>query len=369
MHILHVIDSLAIGGAERMLVDIANTSVYDGYQVSVCITRSQIDLASELHPQINVITLNRTRRFDMYALNKFSDLVKDVDIVHVHGRSSFSFVAIAKTLHSNTIPLVLHDHYGSIEIDRHIPLWFRLWGRHMVSAYIGVYENLATWAFQAGIPKKKIFVIGNGINISRIQTDKIVYLREEFGIDISSLLGVVVAGLRREKGIDLLIKSIGSIEQQKQNFRIIVIGGERDPKYVQECKELAQLNGIADYLVFGGERTNIPQILNCVDFALIPSRSESGPLVLIEYLAASLPFVAFNVGDIAQRSSNYGIPGFVKAEDITAFAEEFSLLLSLSSEERCRRGAVGRVAAEKLFSIQLKMPQIYEVYRRVQTNL
>lgn len=42
MRILHVIDSLALGGAERMLVDIANASVSDGHTVSVCVTRAYL---------------------------------------------------------------------------------------------------------------------------------------------------------------------------------------------------------------------------------------------------------------------------------------------------------------------------------------
>jgi hypothetical protein len=45
---MHVIDSLAVGGAERMLVEIANASATHGHCVSVCVTRDGRDLAPEL---------------------------------------------------------------------------------------------------------------------------------------------------------------------------------------------------------------------------------------------------------------------------------------------------------------------------------
>ena len=51
LHVLHVIDSLARGGAERMLVDIANTSAVRHLRVSVCVTRSGQDLSSDLRPE------------------------------------------------------------------------------------------------------------------------------------------------------------------------------------------------------------------------------------------------------------------------------------------------------------------------------
>jgi len=62
--VMHVIDSLAPGGAERMLLDIVNNLDNEEYRISVCVTRSNQSLSRELHPDIPFMTLGRKWRFD-----------------------------------------------------------------------------------------------------------------------------------------------------------------------------------------------------------------------------------------------------------------------------------------------------------------
>ncbi len=366
MHILHVIDGLAVGGAERMLVDIANTTVQAGHRVSTCITRAQADLAAELDSRIERIVLNRTRTFDFAAFRRFNDFVAQngVTVVHAHGRSTFSFVAFSRMFSRQKVPIILHDHYGKIEIDASVPSWFRYWGRRETAAYIGVYQKLGDWAVAAGIPKDRVFVIGNGINLHRVFTRHASELREQFGIEPSTPVGVVVGGLRREKGIDLLIDSLTACNQL--DYTILIIGGDRDPVYAQECKDLAGRRGMAEKFIFVGERKDAPEFMASADFGLMPSRSESGPLVLIEFMAAGLPIVSFRVGDIAQAAASYGVQGFVEPNDTGGFAAQFSKLINSPRAEWQKRGKLGHEVAHQHFSIEAKMPQFYEVYRRVQ---
>lgn len=364
MRILHVIDSLAIGGAERMLVDIANASAADGHQVGVCITRSsRNDLAKELRPDVGLHVLKRTKRFDLAALHTFSHFVqeRDFQIIHVHGRSSFSFCAAAAMLHPTRIPLILHDHHG-IEIDQRIPLWFRLWGRRYLAKYIGVYEKLRTWAITSGVCPEDIAVIGNGIDLARLEAAPTSDIRRQLGILDETLMGIVVAGLRPEKGIDLLIESLSRCAGL--NIKILIAGSIQDDGYIQQCKAWAEEKGVVNQLIFLGERKDVASLNRVVDFALVPSRSESGPLVLIEYLASGLPVVAFRVGDIAQAASEHGIPGLVAPNDTAAFAEALNALVQSSLSERQARGRLGRTIAQQHFSIQSKMPSFYEVYRQ-----
>src|SRR5262245_34387667 len=118
MHVMHVIDSLCLGGAERMLVDIANATAADGHRVSACITRDGRDLANELRPDVPLWVLARQKRFDWTALKQFASIIQEqkVDLLHAHGRSTFSFAATVRTFGLIRTPILLHDHYGQIEI-------------------------------------------------------------------------------------------------------------------------------------------------------------------------------------------------------------------------------------------------------------
>src|SRR5579859_489853 len=108
MHILHMIDSLERGGSERMLVDIANATVGDGYLVSVCVTRQKTTLASELRPQIKVWVLNRRRTIDWAAMRRMAQIVREqqVSVVHAHGRSTFALLVFARVLRILKTPVV-----------------------------------------------------------------------------------------------------------------------------------------------------------------------------------------------------------------------------------------------------------------------
>src|SRR2546425_167094 len=125
MHVLHVSDTLGFGGAERMLVDIANCTISDGHNVSVCVTRSNVDMACFLHPTIHSLRLGRTRRWDFAAMRRMARYInaEGVDVLHVHGRPSFSLVAVMRLLRMIRTPVVFHEHFGLIERDTSVPRW------------------------------------------------------------------------------------------------------------------------------------------------------------------------------------------------------------------------------------------------------
>lgn len=365
MHIMHVIDSLAVGGAERMLVELANQTTGDGHQVSVCVTRSQTTLAKDLDGQIKTWVLNRTKRFDWIAMRRFARLVarERVDVLHSHGRSSFSFLALLKTLGAVRQPIVMHDHYG-IEIDSAVPLWFKFWAKREVGHYVGVSQSLSQWAQSAGLLNNRISVIHNVLDLSRIETAASLPIRDELSIACDVPLGIVIGGVCREKGIDVLIDAVTRSKRGRAG-KILIVGAARDAEYSIHCREQAAAAGLRDTILFLGERLDVANLMKSVDFALIPSISESGPLVLIEYMAAGLPFVATKVGGISQRVAELNVPEFVAAGDSEALAGALDRLLATNCSKRRQRARLGQDAVSSYFDIRRTMPRWYEVYESV----
>ena len=364
LHVLHVIDSLCVGGAERMLVDIANATAGEGRRASACITRDGRDLANDLRPEVPLWVLGREKRFDWAAMKQFASIVKEqrVDLLHAHGRSTFSFVALIKTLGLIRTPILLHDHYGQIEIDSSVPLWFRLWGRHHVAQYAGVYAKLGDWAAAAGVPRARIGVVGNALDLVRVQNASPTHLRKEFGVADHERVGIVAAGIRPEKGIAVLLAALASLAG-RHALKVIIAGGDRDAAYARACRAQCVSLGLERTAIFAGERADVPGLIKGADFALIPSLSESGPLVLIEYMAGGLPFVATRVGDIAHRVEELGGSEFVPPNDAAAFAAALDRLLSLSASDWQKRSEAGRKTALDHFEIRQVMPHWDRMYR------
>ena len=365
MHIMHVIDSLDIGGAERAAVDLANVSVKNGFRVSFCTTRHAGALALELSPAISTYHLNRTKRFDWQAMQRFAQLIDDiqVDIVHAHMRSTAALMMLLKTLGWLKTPVLLQDHHG-IEIDSSIPLWLSWWGRRVIDQYVGVYPKLCQWAKRAGFRDDRIDYVGHAMDLSRLNSVQAIDVRREFDLPIDRPVGIVVGNTRLEKGTDTFIQLIAESPTAKQAVYIIV-GRDADPEFAQMCRGLLANHGLQDTIRFVGLRHDVPSLLRGVDFAVMPSRSESGPLVLIEYLAAGLPFVSFNVGDLAGQIAPKGVPGFAPPGDVTAFQQELEKLLKMALDERVQRGKAGRKIAEDRFSIEAKLPEWQQIYQKL----
>ncbi len=366
LHVLHVIDSLALEGAERMLVELATRNRREGLEVTVCVTREGGPLTELLSDDVPVHCLNRRQRFNWKDLQRFGVLVEGqrADVIHAHGRSTCSFVAAAKRAGFTQAPLLLHDHYGRIAIDPAVPLWFRLMVAPQVDKYIGVCEEMADWAVRAGVLSSRVEIIENGINVRRICDALPLDLRAEFGIEADAPVGVVVCNIRPEKGILELIQAL-SQSQLASPIQLLVVGRTIHRSYGSRCEEEIARRGLAARIRLVGERMDVPQILRGADFAVVPSLSEAGQLVLLESVAAGLPVVATRVGEVSRRLERLGVPGFVPAGDPPALATALECLLQLRPEAMSERGAEGRRAALGHLDVERAVPRWLDIYREL----
>lgn len=367
MHVLHVIDGLGLGGAERMLVDIANATVTDGHRVSVCVTRKTTTLASELDPSIDVLVLGRERRIELGAYLRFTQWVRDrnVDLIHAHMRSSTAFVLPLRAVRALKAPLLFHDHYGTIEVDTSVPRWFKL-GSRFVAMYVGVYEKLADWARGNGMSASRVCTIPNALDLQRLAPKHRVDLRGDLRMGRDQLLGILVATLRRDKGIEVVLEAISRLPA-RDSFKLVIVGHDGEPAYADSCRARCRELGLENTVVFLGPRTDVPALLSAADFAVLSSHTESGPLVLVEYIAASLPFVSTLVGDIGRAMHALGVPGFVAPGDPQALATGLAELLELDRTERHERGARGNVLLRQHWDLNTVMPRWYSAYERALT--
>jgi len=367
---MHVIDSLAIGGAERMLVDIANATDPEMYTVSVCVTRNASDLASELKSHIPFTALHRKYSFDprgFIRLRKYSRS-QNVDLYHAHGRSTYSFLCAAQKLGFIDSPVILHDHFGNIEIDERVPFWFQKIGVSNLAYYIGVCDLLAKWARNSGVLAERIAVVENALDLQRFELTPSLNIRSRLNIPRDQKIGMMVGNLRFAKGLDLLIESCNQIPQNKLPV-FVIIGKDADPEYTNMCRKRIQNINLEQFFHFVGLQENSVAWMKGADFGVIPSRSESGPLVLIEFMACGLPFVAFNVGGISQQVSQLLPDQFTHPENVEQFASKLLRLQNMPEKELNANAAAAKELAYQLFDIKSRMPALYRIYNSVLQNI
>jgi glycosyltransferase involved in cell wall biosynthesis len=223
---------------------------------------------------------------------------------------------------------------------------------------------LGAWAEQAGIPASRVSVIENALDLNRLTRTPGADVRRQFAIPDRVPLGIMVAGLRPSKGLDVLLEAVRRLVP-RCSLSILVAGGIRDPGYVDVCRRSIERLGLQEHVRLLGERTDVVSLLQNVDFAVHPARSESGPLVLIEYAVSGVPLAASFTGAVARRLEVRGVPEFVPPGDAAALAAALERLLSLCPSAREQRCAVGRETALREFDIRNVMPRWYELYGRL----
>ena len=93
MRIVQVIDSLEIGGAEKMAVNYANALLTKIEFSGLVATRAEGSLKNQLNEKVSYLFLNRKRIIDFAAVLRLRKYCKEnnIDFIQAHGTSYFFF--------------------------------------------------------------------------------------------------------------------------------------------------------------------------------------------------------------------------------------------------------------------------------------
>jgi len=180
--------------------------------------------------------------------------------------------------------------------------------------------------------------IPNGIAVGAYArppaTDSIPGLAEAQG---EIVIGTV-AGLRAVKNLPRLVRAFAAMTVP--GARLVIVGsGPESERIATEARRL----GVADRVHLPGFLADPARYLGLFDIFALSSDSEQFPISLVEAMAAGLPIVATDVGDVPDMVSADNLPLIVHREDEAAFA---AALDSLAERGDLRR-AIGLANREK----------------------
>ena len=253
--------------------------------------------------------------------------MRNYDIVHTHNSSPQLFVAIA-SLFSYT-NLVSTEHNTSNR--KRNWKWYRpieswMYGRynHVICISKIAEEKLreymgGEWLVESSNRYKSITTINNGIDVNTIS--EAVPCKELLGLKESRKSILMVAGFRKQKNQDTIIRALTLLDKEKYEVWFAGIG-ER----MEEVKQLALSLGVSDRVRFLGLRTDIPNVLRAADVIVMSSHWEGLSLSNVEGMSAHKPFIASDVNGLKEVTKGYGI--LFPHEDAKALAEEINRLAS-----------------------------------------
>ncbi len=356
MRVVHVVQSLGMGGQERLILDFSRELQKRGHDPIVVSMSPGGALRSEFEG-IRVVDVPRKQGFDPIIIARLSKRISELkpDVVHTHNPSPLCYaVPAARAL---GIRRIVHTKHGASVYGAKSIRVAQLSTR-MVTAFVAVSDKTRQQALDKERPSPKItHVIPNGIPLEKFKPDgnARIAMRKELGISDGAFVVGSVGRLFPEKGYDMLMRALAP--QLGPHF-IIVLAGEGPHRSVIEA---AIPEKVKPFVKLVGLRRDVPNLLAGLDLFVLSSLSEGLPLVVPEAMAVGLPIVATAVGglpEVVPKEVGYLVP----SQDEAAFREAV-LKVYETREGRLIMGAHARSLALEQYSIGRMTDRYLALYK------
>ncbi|MBD6619242.1 glycosyltransferase family 4 protein [Komarekiella sp. 'clone 1'] len=339
-------------GQGRVNYEVAKEAINRGHHLTL--------LASEIAPElendsqvnwmeipVNGYPTELIRNF-IFA-KKSADLLKKsrgIDLVKVNGAISMAAADVNAVhfVHSSWLRSPVHisrnrrDLYGLYQW-----LFTALNARWEKQAFqtakvvIAVSEKVAQELINIGVPRSRIRVIVNGVDLQEFAPG--IASRQKLGLPENVTLALFAGDIRTpRKNLDTVLHALVKVP----DLHLVVVGHTEGSPFPQ----LAVSLGLNERVHFVGYRRDIAEIMRAVDLFVFPSRYEACTLVLLEALASGLPVItATATGGAELVTPECGVV-LPDSDDTDALA---TALLSLVSERILMQqmGQAARSVAEQ----------------------
>jgi glycosyltransferase involved in cell wall biosynthesis len=283
INLLHLITGLGVGGAERVVLDLAKNADHTKYNTSVVSLSKRIEMLKEFQKSdIRVEALQKDNSLKSFfqIIIFLNSYVKEntIQVIHAHMTHAVIVAVIVKVLNPG-IKLVFTSH--SITFGSGL--------RKALIFLLKPFRNkdiLFSDEQQSVIYKKNYEIIPNGVD-----TD--AYRCKETKFDKFTFLSV--GRLEHVKNHIKLLECVVEVKKKKYDFQILIAGegDQRDKleKYIEE-------NLLQDNVTLLGLRSDISKLMAKSHVFVLPSLWEGLPIVLLEAGATGLPVISTPVGTI-----------------------------------------------------------------------
>jgi glycosyltransferase involved in cell wall biosynthesis len=218
----------------------------------------------------------------------------------------------------------------------------------VISVSRALYENV----IKLGVPKDKVCVISNGVNLGKFTHDPSLK-REQIILFVGSLI--------ERKGIDILLTAFSLIKDNLPNYHLIIIG---EGRLRTDLENLTQKLGIyfdVSFLGFQSQAT-VHQWMQKAKVFVLPSNEEGQGVVLLEALACGTPCVGANVGGITDVVSKE-VGELFSPGDSEGLSK--AILKILNSDDWEKMSISARERAENDYDWEIIAKKIVAIYQKV----
>jgi glycosyltransferase involved in cell wall biosynthesis len=278
------------------------------------------------------------------------------DIVHLHSRRGADLLGgiVARAAGVKTVL--------TRRVDNPESGFMTCWKYRLYDRVITISEGIRQVLLAEGVDPELLVCVRSAVSPDAYRaTCDSAWFRQTFGLAGNETVLAVIAQLIPRKGHRVLLQALPGLFEEFPEMRVIFFGqGPLEDKLKRQVSEA----GMGGRVTFAGFRTDLPQILPCLDLVVHPALMEGLGIALLQAAGAGVPIVAVNAGGMPEVVRD-GINGLlVPPGDSVALATAIRRLLSDRSLMQ-RMGAAGRVLVASEFSIDRMVAGNLQVYREL----
>jgi len=302
-------------------------------------------------------------------INKFL-AAENFDVVHVHFPFASSILVNLNSKLRSRIVYTAHvgEERKRFALDSSAPLILRLFSPDLylvkrVRKSVVLNEPLKEKLVKKGIPKEKLEVIPNGVNVGefKLSEEEIERVKKKYCLE-----GTVVmfAGtVTPRKGVFELIRAAEILNSRDVLF-LIVGNLNLDKDYAEMVMEYARSRGINARFTGFVPYEDLKALYSACDIFVLSSFEEGDPIALKEAMASGKPLIGSNVGGITMQIRD-GWNGFlVEPGNERQLAKRIKYLIE-NEEERRKMGRNSKKLAKEEFDWEKIEEKYLKVYEKV----
>ena len=359
--VLHVVETLEHGGAERIVVDLANR-LAPASRSAICCVKRRGELARELDPRVDCFMFDKGEGNDARVPFRLARLVSGdgFDVVHTHAWGVFlegalaAWWAGARHVHTAHGPYLTHGSGIIQRLKARLRRALERLAARRCHRLIGVSEPISTdMRDEMRLPSDRIVTIHNGVDCERSG----VAVASPFAAAVGPKL-ITVGRLDAIKEQRLMLEALAAVRDRLPGAHLVMVGDGPERQRLERRVEELRLGSMVSFLGF---RNDVAQLLATADVFMLSSRYEGISIALLEAMRASLPIVATRVGGVPETVVDGESALLVEAGDHVGLAAAIEQLAS-SSSLVTQLVANGRDRVRQQFSTVTMVRRYSEIY-------
>lgn len=297
--VLHVIDSLSLGGAETLVKGIIEKNIPNLFLFVLRKTARGITINSSdcyIYPSFSKYSL-----MSFFCLKKYLRQNK-IEILHCHLPKSLFFGFIIKKFFLRNLKLIFHEHGEIVSLEKvnKLARFFYVNFLKRTRKYVDIYLAISNYVEQslvnfAKIDSKQIKVLKNFVDLKRFNPSRIIWDKQEekekIGLIKKSFIVGFAGRIIPRKGWEDFIQA-AILLKNEPFLQFLIAGNGKDREKMLGLIKSQDLTKKVFFLGFCSQMVRFYSRLDCL---VVPSNFEPFGLTLIEAQSLGLPVICANV--------------------------------------------------------------------------